>query len=126
MQVLVHDAFVAAEQIEKAGFEAVALATLYQRADYITLHVPKFKDTVGFLNKAAFDQMKDGVMIINCARGGIVDEADLKAALDSGKVAGAALDVFEVEPPGASPLFELERVICTPHLGVDVSSARTP
>ncbi|MGD8664110.1 MAG: NAD(P)-dependent oxidoreductase, partial [Desulfobacterales bacterium] len=60
MQVLVHDAFVAAEQIEKAGFEAVALGTLYQKADYITLHVPKFKDTVGFLNKAAFDQMKDG------------------------------------------------------------------
>ncbi len=125
MQVLVHDAFVAAEQIEKAGFEAVALETLYQKADYITLHVPKFKDTVGFLNKAAFDQMKDGVMIINCARGGIVDETDLKEALDSGKVAGAALDVFEVEPPGDSPLFELERVICTPHLGASTVEAQT-
>jgi D-3-phosphoglycerate dehydrogenase len=125
MQVLVHDAFVAAEQIEKAGFEAVALETLYQKADYITLHVPKLKDTVGFLNKAAFDQMRDGVMIINCARGGIVDEADLKEALVSGKVAGAALDVFEVEPPGASPLFELERVICTPHLGASTVEAQT-
>ncbi|MGB9437600.1 MAG: phosphoglycerate dehydrogenase [Desulfobacterales bacterium] len=125
MQVIVHDPFVAPEQIERAGFEAVTLVQLYRRADYITVHVPKLKDTVGLLNKAAFDQMKDGVMIINCARGGIVDEADLNEALISGKVAGAALDVFAHEPPGVCPLFELDRVICTPHLGASTLEAQT-
>ena len=125
MQVLIHDPYVATEQIEKAGFEAVSLAELFQRADYITVHVPKLKDTVGLLNKAAFDQMKDGVMIINCARGGIVNEADLNDALRSGKVAGAALDVFENEPPGICPLFESDRVICTPHLGASTLEAQT-
>jgi D-3-phosphoglycerate dehydrogenase len=125
MQVIVHDPFVTKEQIEKAGYEPVTLEALYRRADYITVHVPKLKDTVGLLNKAAFDQMKDGVMIINCARGGIVDEADLNEALISGKVAGAALDVFEHEPPGVCPLFELDRVICTPHLGASTLEAQT-
>ncbi len=125
MQVVVHDPFVTPEQIEKAGFEPVSAQELYRRADYITVHVPKFKDTVGLLNKTAFDQMKDGVMIINCARGGIVDEADLNEALRSGKVAGAALDVFETEPPGVCPLFEIDRVICTPHLGASTLEAQT-
>jgi D-3-phosphoglycerate dehydrogenase len=124
MQVIVHDPFVTPEQIEKAGLEPVSLAELYSRADYITVHVPKLKDTVGLLNKAAFDQMKDGVMIINCARGGIVAEADLNEALQSGKVAGAALDVFETEPPGVCPLFEFDRVICTPHLGASTLEAQ--
>ena len=125
MRVIVHDSFVAPEQIEKAGFEPVSLDELYRRADYITLHVPKLKDTLGLLNKAAFEKMKDGVMIINCARGGIVDEADLNEALLSGKVAGAALDVFEHEPPGVCPLFEVDRVICTPHLGASTREAQT-
>jgi D-3-phosphoglycerate dehydrogenase len=104
MQVIVHDSFVAPEQIEKAGFEPVSLDDLYRRA---------------------FEKMKDGVMIINCARGGIVDEADLNDALRSGKVAGAALDVFETEPPGVCPLFEVDRVICTPHLGASTLEAQT-
>ena len=125
MQVIVHDNFVTAEQIEKEGYEAVSLDELFQRADYITLHVPKLKDTVGLLNKASFEKMKDGVMIINCARGGIVDEADLNEALLTGKVAGAALDVFEHEPPGVCPLFEIDRVICTPHLGASTLEAQT-
>jgi len=125
MQVIVHDAFIAAEQIEKAGFEAVSLDELYRRADYITLHVPKMKETLGLINKAALDKMKNGVMIINCARGGIVDEADLNEALRTGKVAGAALDVFEHEPPGVCPLFESDRVICTPHLGASTLEAQT-
>ncbi len=125
MQVIVNDPFVSAEQIEKAGFEAASIEELYQKADYISVHVPKLKDTVGLLNKAAFDQMKDGVMIINCARGGIVDEADLKDALISGKVAGAALDVFELEPPGDCPLLEVDRIICTPHLGASTVEAQT-
>jgi len=125
MRVIVHDPFVTPEQIEKAGFEPVSLEQLFERADYITMHVPKFKDTIGLLDKSAFDQMKDGVMIINCARGGIVDEADLNDALRSGKVAGAALDVFETEPPGSCPLFDIDRVICTPHLGASTLEAQT-
>ncbi|MCK4987046.1 MAG: phosphoglycerate dehydrogenase, partial [Desulfobacterales bacterium] len=125
MQVIVHDPYIPDEQIEKAGFEAVSLDELYRRSDYITVHVPKLKDTLGLVNKKAFDQMKDGVMIINCARGGIVDEVDLNAALRSGKVAGAALDVFESEPPGVCPLFEIDRVICTPHLGASTLEAQT-
>ena len=125
MRVIVHDPYVAPEQIEKAGFEPVTIEALYRRADYITVHVPKLKDTIGLLNKTAFDQMKDGVMIINCARGGIVDEADLNEALRSGKVAGAALDVFGAEPPGVCPLFEIDRVICTPHLGASTLEAQT-
>jgi D-3-phosphoglycerate dehydrogenase len=125
MQVIVHDPFVAPAQIEKAGFEPVSLDELYRRSDYITVHVPKLKDTTGLLNKAAFDKMKDGVMVINCARGGIVDEADLNEALLSGRVAGAALDVFENEPPGVCPLFEIDRVICTPHLGASTLEAQT-
>jgi D-3-phosphoglycerate dehydrogenase len=125
MQVIVHDPYIPNEQIEKAGFEAVAIEDLYQRSDYITVHVPKLKNTLGLLNKKTFDQMKDGVMIINCARGGIVNEADLNEALRSGKVAGAALDVFEHEPPGVCPFFEIDRVICTPHLGASTLEAQT-
>ena len=125
MQVIVHDPYISDEQIKKAGFEAVSIEDLYQRSDYITVHVPKLKDTLGLIDKKAFDQMKDGVMIINCARGGIVDEVDLNEALKSGKVAGAALDVFESEPPGVCPLFEIDRVICTPHLGASTLEAQT-
>ncbi len=125
MRVVVYDPFVIRDLIEKAGFECVSLETLYQISDYITVHVPKLKDTLGFLNKSAFDQMKDGVMIVNCARGGIVDEADLVDAIKSGKVGGAALDVFATEPPGKSPLFELDRVIGTPHLGASTQEAQT-
>ncbi|BBO66825.1 D-3-phosphoglycerate dehydrogenase [Desulfosarcina alkanivorans] len=125
MQVVIYDPFVAPEQIEKAGFESVTLDELYRRADYISVHVPKLKETTGLLNKAAFDKMKDGVMIMNCARGGIVDEDDLHEAMKSGRVAGAALDVFEAEPPGECRLFELDRIICTPHLGASTREAQT-
>jgi D-3-phosphoglycerate dehydrogenase len=124
-KVIVHDPHVNPERIEKAGFENVSLATLYQRADFITLHVPKLKDTAGMINKAAFAQMKEGVMLINCARGGIVNESDLYDAMVSGKVAGAALDVFETEPPQGSPLMKLDRLICTPHLGASTREAQT-
>ena len=125
MKVIVYDPYVTLEQIEKTGFESVSLEELYRRSDYITVHVPKFKETIGLLNKDVFEQMKDGVMIINCARGGIVDEDALYAALESGKVAGAALDVFEKEPPGICPLIEHERLICTPHLGASTQEAQT-
>ena len=125
MQVVVYDPFVAAEQIEKAGYERVSLDALFQRADYISVHVPKLPETTGLLNQAAFDKMKDGVMIVNCARGGIVNEDDLHQAMASGKVAGAALDVFATEPPGECRLFDLERMICTPHLGASTREAQT-
>ncbi len=125
MQVIVHDPFVKPEQIEKAGFESVSLEELFRKSDYITIHVPKLKETTGLLDKGAFEQMKDGVMIVNCARGGIVNEDDLYAALQSGKVAGAALDVFESEPPGICPLIKHERLVCTPHLGASTHEAQT-
>jgi len=125
MRVIVHDPLVTPEQMEKVGFESVTLEDLYRKSDYITIHVPKMKETMGFINKDAFNQMKDGVMIINCARGGIIDEADLEEALKSGKVAGAALDVFETEPPGTCSLLEEENVICTPHLGASTREAQT-
>jgi len=125
MRVVVYDPLVTPEQIEKAGFESVSLEDLYRKSDYITIHVPKMKETTGFINKDAFKQMKDGVMIINCARGGIIDEIDLEAALKSGKVAGAALDVFAIEPPGTCSLLEEENVICTPHLGASTREAQT-
>ncbi len=125
MQVIVHDPMVNPQQIEKAGYESVGLEELYSRADYITVHVPKLKETSGLIEKNAFSKMKDGVMIVNCARGGIVNEADLYDALKSGKVSGAALDVFETEPPGESPLFQFDNVICTPHLGASTKEAQT-
>ncbi len=125
MRVVVHDPVVTPEQIEKAGFESVALDDLYRKSDYITVHVPKMESTLGLLDKTAFAKMKDGAMVINCARGGIVNEADLFEAITSGKIAGAALDVFETEPPGDSPLFGLDRVVCTPHLGASTREAQT-
>jgi D-3-phosphoglycerate dehydrogenase len=125
MQVLVHDPFINPEKIEKAGYTPVGIDELYRQADYISVHVPKLKDTLGLIDASAFERMKNGVMLINCARGGIVDESALLDALNAGKVAGAALDVFETEPPGASPLLALPQVICTPHLGASTKEAQT-
>ncbi len=126
MRVIVYDPIVQSSVIEKKGFECVSLETLYKESDYITVHVPKGKTTLGLVNKQAFDMMKNGVMIINCARGGIVDEKDLYDALISGKVAGAALDVFSTEPPPADfPLLNLDNVIFTPHLGASTYEAQT-
>ncbi len=125
MNVIIFDPAVTPEHIEKAGFESVTLEELYQRSDYITIHVPKLPSTTHLLNKETFAVMKDGVMVINCARGGIIHEGDLYDAITSGKVAGAALDVFETEPPGDNPLLTLDQVIATPHLGASTSEAQT-
>ncbi|MBF0468989.1 MAG: ACT domain-containing protein, partial [Desulfamplus sp.] len=95
------------------------------RSDYITIHVPKLEATTNLLNKKTFAMMKDGVMIINCARGGIINEEDLYEAIVSKKVAGAALDVFAKEPPGENPLLALDQVIGTPHLGASTAEAQT-
>ncbi len=124
MEVIVFDPFVSPERIEKAGYKSVSLEALYRQADYITIHVPKVRETRNLINCQAFDRMKDGAMLINCSRGGIVNEKDLYEAMKSGKVAGAALDVFETEPPENSPLFELDRFICTPHLGASTTEAQ--
>jgi len=125
MKVIVYDPFVTPEMIQKAGHEAVTLEQLFERSDYISIHVPKLKNTINLLNRETFAKMKTGVMITNCSRGGIVNEADLYEAMKSGKVGGAALDVFETEPPGNSPLFELDNFICTPHLGASTREAQT-
>ncbi|OQX62439.1 MAG: phosphoglycerate dehydrogenase [Desulfococcus sp. 4484_241] len=125
MNVIVYDPNVNPEKIEEAGYESVSLDELYQRSDYITIHVPKMEKTIGLINRDAFAKMKDGVMVINCARGGIVDEDALYEALESGKVAGAALDVFAKEPPEKSPLLKLDNLICTPHLGASTLEAQT-
>ncbi|OEU46411.1 MAG: phosphoglycerate dehydrogenase [Desulfobacterales bacterium S3730MH5] len=125
MKVIVYDQHVNKEPLEQVGLEVVSLDDLFKRSDYITIHLSKSKETTNLLNKEAFDQMKPGVMIINCARGGIVNEKDLAHAIKSGTVAGAALDVFETEPPGSNPLFEFDNVICTPHLGASTVEAQT-
>jgi D-3-phosphoglycerate dehydrogenase len=124
MQVLVFDPFVTPERIDKAGFQSVSLDQLYRQSDFITIHIPKLNHTVGFVDQDAFRSMKDGVMIINCARGGIVDETALFDAIQSGKVAGAALDVFNSEPPIDSPLIKLDQVVCTPHIGASTEEAQ--
>lgn len=125
MRVLGYDPFINKEVAANMGVELASLDDLFARADFITLHTPKTKETAKIINKAAFKKMKPGVRIINCARGGLVDEKDLLEALKEGKVAGAALDVYETEPPGADfPLRELPNVICTPHLGASTEEAQ--
>lgn len=124
MKVVAYDPFLTEERAAEIGVEKVELDELFDRADFITIHVPKNEHTTGLINKDTIAKMKDGVRIINCARGGIVVEADLKVALDSGKVAGAALDVFEVEPAKDNVLFGHDKVICTPHLGASTTEAQ--
>ncbi len=124
MQVIAYDPHLEPETIQRLGVIPVGLDELFRRSDYITIHTPLTRDTKGLLNREAFAKMKDGVMIINCARGGIVNEQDLYEAITSGKVVGAALDVFEQEPPGDHPLLKLEQVICTPHLGASTGEAQ--
>ena len=124
MKVVAYDPFLSPERATELGCEKVDLDALLTRADIITLHTPKTEQTAGILNKDTLAKTKQGVRIVNCARGGLVVEADLKAALDSGQVAGAAMDVFEVEPAKENVLFGDERVICTPHLGASTVEAQ--
>ena len=124
MKVVAYDPFLSEERALELGVEKVDLDTLLARADFITLHVPKTDQTKHMIDAAAIAKMKPGVRIINCARGGLVVEADLKAALDSGQVAGAAFDVFAEEPAKANPLFDAPNMICTPHLGASTEEAQ--
>jgi len=124
MRVAAYDPFLSEERAEALGVEKLELDEVLARADFITLHVPLTDKTRNIIDAAAIAKMKDGVRIVNCARGGLVVEEDLAAALKSGKVAGAGFDVFEVEPAEASPLFNLDNVVCTPHLGASTSEAQ--
>jgi D-3-phosphoglycerate dehydrogenase len=125
MKIVAHDPFIA---IDGAGDVAVDTATLDEvlsRADFLTIHTPLTNETRGVINKEAFAKMKAGARVINCARGGLIDEAALYEAITSGKIAGAALDVFETEPPRPDhPLLQLDQVIVTPHLGASTTEAQ--
>lgn len=124
MKVIAFDPYISAEAAEKMGVELVTLDELYRSADVISLHCQLTNETRGMIGKEAFGKMKKGMRIINCARGGLIDEKDLAVAVEEGVVAGAALDVFETEPPDeTSPLFSLDQVVLTPHLGASTSEA---
>ena len=124
MNVVAYDPFISSEAAEKLGITLVTLDELLKKSDFITVHTPSTKETKGIINAAAFGKMKKGVFVINCARGGIVSEKDLYDAIVSGKVAGAALDVFEEEPTKNTALVGLDNVICTPHLGASTDEAQ--
>jgi len=125
MEVIAYDKFVAAERFRELGVErADTTEELYGQADVVTIHVPKTPETVNWIDADAIAQMKDGVRIVNCARGELVDLGALEAALDSGKVAGTALDVFPQEPFTDHPLFGRENVVVTPHLGASTAEAQ--
>lgn len=125
MKVLGFDPFVSKEKAEELGFVKVELTEIYTKANFITLHVPKTKETMNMINKSTIATMQDGVCIVNCARGGLINEQDLADAINSGKVGGAAIDVFEVEPCTDSPLHKCgDRVVLTPHLGASTHQAQ--
>ena len=125
MSVVGFDPYFTGEAASKLGIEMTPLDDVFSRADFITVHTPLTEETRGIVGGAAFEKMKPGVRVINCARGGLVDEAALVEAIKSGKVAGAALDVFEQEPPPKdSPLLALDEVIVTPHLGASTEEAQ--
>ncbi|ACI99183.1 phosphoglycerate dehydrogenase [Rhodospirillum centenum] len=124
MKVVAFDPFLSPERAQDLGVEKVELDELLRRADFITLHTPLTNETRAILNRDSLARTKKGVRIINCARGGLIVEEDLKAAIESGHVAGAALDVFAEEPAKQNGLFGMERVICTPHLGASTTEAQ--
>ncbi|MHA1554350.1 MAG: phosphoglycerate dehydrogenase, partial [Alphaproteobacteria bacterium] len=124
MKVVAFDPFLSEERALQLGVERVELEALFERSDFITLHTPLTNKTRGIIDAEAIAGMKDGVRIVNCARGGLIVEEDLAAALQSGKVAGAGVDVFEIEPAIASPLFYVPNVVCTPHLGASTREAQ--
>jgi D-3-phosphoglycerate dehydrogenase len=124
MKVLAYDPYLTGERAASLRVEKVELEALLERSDFITLHVPLNDATRNILDAAALARTRPGVRIVNCARGGLIDEVALAAAVDSGQVAGAALDVFAVEPARDNPLFGNEKVIVTPHLGASTAEAQ--
>ena len=125
MKVIAYDPFITKEIASKAGIELASLDEVLMQADFVTVHTPMTEETRGIIGEAAFAKMKNGVRIVNCARGGLVDEDALYQAIKSGKVAGAALDVFVKEPvPTDHPLLTLDEVVVTPHLGASTNEAQ--
>ncbi|MBJ3776936.1 phosphoglycerate dehydrogenase [Acuticoccus mangrovi] len=124
MRVIAFDPFLTAERATEIGVEKVELDALFRRADVITLHTPLTERTRNIVSEDAIDTMKDGAILINCARGGLVDEAALRAALDSGKLGGAGVDVFSEEPAKDNVLFGAPNLVCTPHLGAATTEAQ--
>ena len=124
MHIVGYDPFISKDRAAQMGVEALSLEDLFKVSDFITVHTPLIKETRHIINARTIATMKDGVRIINCARGGIIDEKALYEGIRSGKVAGAALDVFEEEPPLNSPLLGLDQVITTPHLGASTVEAQ--
>jgi D-3-phosphoglycerate dehydrogenase / 2-oxoglutarate reductase len=124
MEILGYDPVASIEHAEKIGAKLVSLDEIIKQSDFITLHVPKTKETENLINKNTISKMKDGVRIINVARGGIINEQDLADAIKSGKVKGAAVDVFVTEPCIDSPLFDVDNVVVTPHLGASTEEAQ--
>ena len=125
MNVIAYDPFLSEDEIKKRGAEPASLQDLYAWSDFISLHMPLTVDTRDMIGTLAFSQMKDGVRIVCAARGGIINESALVEALNNGKVAGAALDVFSVEPPGLTEAVSHPRVIATPHIGAQTAEAQS-
>ena len=125
MNVIAYDPLISEDEIKQRGAEPVSIQDLYAWSDFISLHLPLNVQTRDMIGPLAFSEMKDGVRIVSAARGGIVDEAALVAALNSGKVAGAALDVFGQEPPGLTEAVSHPRVIATPHIGAQTVEAQS-
>lgn len=124
MRIVGHDPYVSSQTARDLGIELMPLPQLYGTSDYITLHVSLTPETDHMLNAEAFSQMKPGVRIVNCARGELIDSIALESAIQSGKVGGAALDVFEKEPPGESALLQLEPIVATPHIAGSTEEAQ--
>lgn len=124
MRVIAYDPFISPEAAGKMSVTLVTLDELLSQADFVTIHVPLTPQTKNLIHKETISRMKKGALLVQCARGGIVNENDLYEALKEGRLSGAALDVFEKEPPGAHPLFTLDRFICTPHLGAATDEAQ--
>ncbi len=124
MRVIAYDPFLSPDRAQDLAVDKVSLDDLLARADFITLHVPLTDQTRGILNAESLAKTKRGVRVINCARGGLVVEQDLKAAIESGQVAGAALDVFTEEPARDNPLFGMDQIVATPHLGAATTEAQ--
>ena len=124
MRVLAFDPYLTPEQIKARNAESASLEEIFQHSDYISIHSPLTEETRHMINAGAIAQMKDGVRLICAARGGVIEEATLLAALETGKVAGAALDVFEMEPPGATALVVPPNLVATPHIGAQTHEAQ--
>ena len=125
MRIIAYDPFVSPEYARNLGVELVSFENLLQESDFITLHLPLIPETKGLIGAKEFSLVKPTVRLINCARGGLIDEEALLQAIEEGRVAGAAIDVFSQEPPTDSPLLQCEKIIVTPHLGASTAEAQT-